>query len=303
MRNIVYVFAAAAVMTALSSCNGENAGTLYSGTGGFSFQSSVLNIETGEADNNKLMIPIYRSDTDSNIANVTFGVLVKTTVGGKEKEEYVPLDPEGLFHFTTPRVVFADDAQVAYAQIGYKDLESLGLTKKHKLRLTITNSEDVSPGGKSVVDITANRKLTYAKLGRCIYDDDFIFDNIYEADIYKAEEADVYRVMDPYSEGLVAEDYVSESYACTPSAYVQIESHEDGTVYYEPFCNGMYHDRKYEVWAYHPIDYGEANYLDYIPKNCWSEDRSKIMLYPMMLVPDYGTFFFELITITMPTAE
>ena len=40
-------------------------------------------------------------------------------------------------------------------------------------------------------------------------------------DIYKAAEADIYRVMDPYTKGLIAEEYAANGFMDTPPAYVE----------------------------------------------------------------------------------
>lgn len=278
-----------------NSCNDANMGTLYdlktNGTG-FSFAAPVLNMETSAEDDNTLRIPLYRTEQSGDMVNITFEIY------DKQSEKWVSTDPDNMFRLATSRVFFVDNATTSYAQVTYQSLEALGLITKHQFRLNIT--DPMKPGGIKTVAVTVNRKLTYEYLGVGTCYDEFLFYQTYNVNIYKAREAEVYRVMDPFSEGLVAEDYVKNGWSCTPSAYVQIDGQADGTLHFEEFRNGMYFQKMYYVYGIHPDDRTEG--LDYDASKFTSKwtGAKEMTLYPFYYIKNYGYFECKIMVVTLP---
>ena len=103
--------------------------------------------------------------------------------------------------------------------------------------------------------MSVSRQLTFDYLGKCDYRDACVFDGTYKADIYRAQEAEIYRVMDPYTEGLIKEEYAENGWMGTPAPYVQFAVDANGQITYEPFCTGMMVNAKYTAYAYYPGEY------------------------------------------------
>lgn len=310
--------ALAVLLLSATGCSQDAEGPKYTGGDGFAFAATVLNVETGSEDEGKVLVPVYRGNSTANMAQIGFEIqieneVVDTVINGEEKTHkeqiWVNADPDGIFSLTTPRVIFADGANVAYAQIRYTDIEALGLTTKHKIRLTI--KDGLSPSKKGRTTVSVSRKLTFDLLGKCKYFDICLFSETYEADIYLAREAEIYRVMDPYSEGLLKEDYVTEGWGGTPDPYVQFACDDNGNVIrYEPFCVGMMVNGKYTAYAYWPSDYKwgrDFSDFDKENKKIWNEEEQrydKIQLYPVYCLPSFQYGFLNEgaypVTITLP---
>ncbi len=303
-----------AVLLLATACSQDVEGTLYNPSkgdaDGFAFAASVLNVETGIQDDGRVLVPIYRSGAATGMAQVGFEIQVDVTVtdtviGGIEKthveQQWVDTDPAGIFSLTTPRVVFADGATTAYAQIRYTDISALGLTEKYKIRLTI--KDGLSPSKRGQTTVSISRKLTFDYLGKCRYFDIFLFENTYEADIYRAREAEVYRVMDPYSEGFLTEDF-DAGWAGVPAMYVQFLCDENGMITYEPFCVGLMFQAKYPVYAYWPGQYKWGkDFSEYNSQNRKISDK-EFQLYPVYCAPDFQYGYLNdgayPVTITLP---
>lgn len=266
------------------SCSDEQIGTIYEGESSFAFNSGVLNAELGASDMNQILVPISRGSFDESMAELKLEF-------ENAQGEWVDSDPEGLFSLVAKRVLFADGSYSANAQIHYSDLNKLGIGKKYRMRLTILG--ELSPSQRGSVVITASRKLTFTLLGKCEWTDVCLFDGTYSADIYKAEEAAIYRVSDPYSEGLVAEEYADAGWMGTPSEFVQFQVLDDGSIVYEPFCTGMKVQGRYLAWAYYPGEYQWGK--DFSSFNSRNRQLSEkvFQLYPVYCLPDFQYGFLN----------
>lgn len=303
MKKIAFILMA---LTALIACNQDAIGPIYSGADGsgedgFAFASSVLNIETGAEDRNTVRVPIYRGNTSSNIANLALSFevqvpkdsLIGDSVHTMMVKSWVDKDPQGLFSLATQRVVFTDDANVAYAQITYPDISQLSLTESYKMRLSIKDGASHSKRDKT--DITLSRRLTFEPIGECVYIDSCLFNEAYKAPIYRAVEAEVYRIMDPYTKGLLAEEYAAHGLMSAPAKYVQVTVNADNTLSYEPINTGMLvsanyagSTQKHVVYAYHPDDYmAEDDTYDFSRYTRMNKKVSnkKLVLYPVYCMP------------------
>ena len=283
--------------TVFSSCEQKVEGALFDSNNqhiGFSFASTVLNVETSASDYNVIRVPIYRVKNSGNMISVSCLFYDKT------KDEYVENDPNRIFRFTTPRVIFSDDSNIGYAQISYSDIEALGVTDKYQMKLKI--AENVSYGGTQETNVTISRRLTFNPIGKGTFYDEFLFYKTYDVEIQKAEEANVYRVMDPFSEGLVAEDYVKNGWYTAPSRYVQIEIKSDNSVRFDEFVNGMYFQARYVVCGINPPERTENLDKD-LSSFHNSFDGKTITLYPFYYIKNYGFFDCFPMVITLPISN
>ena len=296
-------FIAIATCIALGACSEKNEGPLYSGEGGFAFGAPVLNIEAVPEDGNEILVPIYRSDLKVNIADVSFEYDTAESIASDPAWE--KNDPSGIFSLTTKRVIFPDGAYSAYARIRYTDITDLDPMGKYRIRLTIKGN--LTPSGRDEIVITAGRKLTFELLGKCLYHDTCLFDNAYEADIYKAKEGDIYRVMDPYTAGLIAEEYADAGLMQSPPEYVQFICNKDGSIKFDPFKTGMIvptGNGKYcMAYAYYPGEYQWGKDFSNFNKENKKISDTEFQLFPVYCLPDYQYGFLNegayVLTITM----
>ena len=275
LYSIIFLFF---VAFAFCGCTDENIGAEYSGKGGFAFASSVLNVE---AESNRIIVPIYRSSLDINNTKISFSI--------SDEEGFE--DGTGIFSLLTEEVTFPDNSYESNAQVYIKDLNLLSLNGKYRLTLGI--KENATPSKRDEIAVTVNRKLTFEHLGKCSWFDQCIFDNAYDTDIYKAKEADIYRVIDPYREGLIAEEYAMNGWMGKTPEYVQFRVDSDNFIHYEEFYTGMLVNTLYMAWAYYPSTY------------VWGQDFSKFdvmnkkisdtefNLYPVYCLPDFKYGFLN----------
>ena len=296
----IVALAAVAALAAASGCSDDVQKTTYSGSSGFGFAASVLNVEVGSANANQILVPIYRGSEDAQVAELKFEYDISKA--GASEPYWSDADPAGIFSLTTQRVIFADGAKVAYAQVRFTNLDLLGITTKYKMRLTIKDS--LSPSKRSQVTMSVSRQLTFDYLGKCDYRDACVFDGTYKADIYRAQEAEIYRVMDPYTEGLIKEEYAENGWMGTPAPYVQFAVDANGQITYEPFCTGMMVNAKYTAYAYYPGEYiWGKDFSEYNKENKKLSDKV-LQLYPVYCLPEYQYGFLNdgayPLTVTLP---
>ncbi|MBR1870038.1 MAG: hypothetical protein IJ799_08265 [Bacteroidales bacterium] len=267
----VLIFAAALV--AAVSCGDGNVAALYEGADGFAFPSGIAYVEVGPEDEGRMLLPIHRSG---------FGVSVAKVELKTERPDGFE-DPGSNFSLLTPNVVFPDGALTSNVQIRIADVGKMSLTGKYRLVLRI--KDDLTPSGRGELLVTASRRLTFEPFGRATVMDNCMFDKAYETDIMKAAETDAYRVMDPYRQGLVAEDYAAEGWMQDPPAYIQFLVADDGSITYEPFRTGMKVNGKYMAWACHPSAYTSADFSSKIAENKRLSEKV-FQLYPVYYLPD-----------------
>ena len=283
---------AALTIPMLSGCDKQVLGTVLDQAAGFSFAAPVLNMETDPSDDNILRIPLYRTASAEEMATITCEFYDPAS------ESYVAVDPEGRFRLATTRVVFIDDARTGYVQVSYSSLDDFGMTDKYSFRLSIDSP--VTPGGYATTMVTVNRRLTFDSIGIGTFYDEFLFYNTYDVEILKAREAAIYRVMHPFDEGLVAEDYVKNGWYTTPSEYIQIEIKPSGEIRFDEFANGMYFQKKYTVYGINPPERKEHLEKDCSAfSNSWINNKT-LSLYPFYYIKGYGYFDCSPMIITLP---
>lgn len=290
MKNTVQiVLTALAATVLLAGCDRNACKATYDGASGFGFASGVVNVEVSEEDRNSIRIPVARGSEDTDLASIGF----EYDISGNNSADpvWAAEDPDGVFSLTTGNVVFAEGAYTAYALIRFNDINKLGVTDKYRMRLTL--KDNVSPSGRSQTIVTVSRKLTFEFLSECEYLDACIFEKAYKSNIYKATEAEIYRVEDPYSAGLIEESYAANGWMGSPSEFVEFSVDENGHITYEPFCTGMLVQGQYEAYCYYPSTYiWGKDFSDHDEDNRKLSD-TVFQLFPVYCLPDFQYGFIN----------
>lgn len=186
------------VCTALSlslfnSCDTDAEGTLYeSDKIEYAFASTLQKIELLPSDGNKISVPVYRNTTAGiSTVEISLGTVSENT--------------EGLFSLVTPTVTFEDGKSTAEAIVSYKDLNLLGVTDVYRFSLNFDESK-TSPSQLNSIEVSAQRRLTFNKTGTGTFSTSFFGNedgtpSLMNIVVEKAEEANVYRLLDVYETG------------------------------------------------------------------------------------------------------
>jgi hypothetical protein len=171
----------------LFSCDQENTGTLYEPDKPYvAFSSPVVsgNILSSENDYS-VHVQIVRSDLSSAAtANVEL-----------EMNE----DIEGVFELESSSVTFDDGKGIAYANIVPVVNPSLiDVTKTYEFSLTLVG-DNVSELYHETT-YRASFSLTFKPFGTGVFSSEFL-ENDWTVEVEKAEEAEVYKILNCYAEG------------------------------------------------------------------------------------------------------
>lgn len=265
------------------SCEKGEVGTKYEGDSGFAFASSVLYAEVSADDAGILEIPVYRG-ADGQAERASIGFHYDSAPSDASEPVWVDDDPSGVFSLLTPNVTFAENSCEAVVRVRFGDSNKLRTSNKYRMKLDI--KEGVSPSQRSSVIVTVTKKLVFEKYGDCTYYDECIFENAYETEIYKAQGEEIYRVMDPYREGLVAEEYAAEGWMGSPPDYVEFTCEGDHITFKE-FPTGMLFNKQHMSYAYYPSDYiWGRDFSKYDAKNKKLNDKH-FQLYAVYCLPTF----------------
>ena len=227
------------------------------------------------------------------MAEITFEYDTADT--GSSDPVWESADPAAIFSLTTQKVIFPDGAYSAYARIRYTDIDALDPVGKYRIRLTIKSA--LTPSGRDEVIITAGRKLTFELMGKCLWHDTCLFEDAYETEIYKAREGYIYRVMDPYTEGLIAEEYADAGLMQSPPEYVQFVCDKDGFIKFDPFKTGMIVPTPAGTYcmayAYYPGDYQWGKDFSHLNTDNRKISDTEFQLFPVYCLPDYQYGFLN----------
>lgn len=277
-----YTLLSIAVLTVMS-CSGENEGALYDGENGFAFASSVLYAEVSSEDKGTLEIPIYRG------ANGTAGqALVSFKYDTAPQDASTPVwedaDPDGVFSLVSSKVTFSENSCSALVRLRFGDTGRLKTSEKYRMKLDILDG--VSPSGRSTITITVTKKLVFKKYGDCTYFDECIFEKAYKTEIFKADGEEIYRVMDPYREGLIAEEYAANGWMGGTPDYVEFQCEGDRITFKE-FPTGMLLNGTHMAYAYFPSDYKWGrDFSKYDARNLKLDDKH-FQLYAVYCLPSF----------------
>ena len=237
MKNIFKILSGVALSVLLfASCNVENIKDTYSPVEAseVSFAQSVITNQEIEARQSSFDINITRNTSAAAIT-----VPVKATL------------PAGI---TCPESVSFEAG--SYSTTLSLDISAMAIGKSYKGTIALSDSTTFNSHiAVASTSFTLAKAYTWVSLGKATFSDAFMFENSYQCEIKKADGFDRYSLMDPYSEGLVAEDY--GDYAGTPCDYIEfyVEKVSDiDLVFWSPFAVGYNYGKSSStpVYAYHP---------------------------------------------------
>lgn len=265
------------------SCEKGEIGALYEGESGYAFASSVLYAEVSTDDDGILEIPIYRGIGDGT-GKVSIDFHYDSAPSDASNPVWVEDDPHGIFSLLTPTVTFAENSCEAIVRVKFGDSNKLRTADKYRMKLDIIDG--VSPSERSSVIVTVTKKLVFEKYGDCTYTDYCIFENSYITEIYKAQGEEIYRVMDPYRQGLIAEEYAAEGWMGTPPDYVEFTCEGDH-ISFKEFPTGMLFNKTHMAYAYYPSDYiWGRDFSKYDAQNKKLNDKH-FQLYAVYCLPTF----------------
>jgi len=265
------------------SCDRDNVGAVYEGESGFAFASSVLYAEVSGEDGGVLEVPIYRG-ADGQAAQAKISFQYDAASSDSSDPQWEDADPAGIFTLSTSKVTFAENSCEAKVRIRFGDSAKLRTSTKYRMRLLI--DDGVSPSQRSSVIVTVTKKLVFQKYGDCTYYDECIFEDAYETEIYKAEGEEIYRVMDPYHEGLVVEEYAAEGWMGDTPDYIEFTC-EGNHIVFKEFPTGMLFNKKHMAYAYYPSDYQWGrDFSKYDALNLKLDDKH-FQLYAVYCLPSF----------------
>lgn len=265
------------------ACDRDCNGPLYDGESGYAFASSVLYAEVSMEDKGVLEIPVYRGK-DGGATQAAISFQFDSAPSDASEPVWVDADPKGVFSLLTPKVTFAENSCEAKVRVRFGDTGNLRVSDKYRLKLSI--DDGVSPSGRSSVVVTVTKKLVFEKYGDCTYYDECIFEKPYETEIYKAQGEEIYRVMDPYREGLIAEEYAAEGWMGTPPDYVQFTCEGDRILFKE-FPTGMLFNKVHMAYAYYPSDYLWGRDFSKYDSKCRKLGDKHFQLYAVYCLPSF----------------
>lgn len=192
-------------------------------------------------------------------------------------------DKSGLF--TVPASVgFEVGKDMAIITIGY-DPEKLEYDKYLPVSIKVADASLTTPYGISSYSFEAGIPSPFVSLGKATFSDAFLFENTYQVELQQNElDPSIYRLVDPYSEGLKKEGYTTEG---AQSPYLtfkllkvgdkigDIEVTRKDLVYFESACTGFFNtsnDYNKNVDIHHPSVF--AKYQD---ESTWLHNN--VLLY------------------------
>lgn len=173
------------------------------------------------------------------------------------------VDESGMF--TIPASVsFAAGEEVAKITIGYDPAE-LGFDAYKPITLTINDETLTTPYGTSSYTFKAGIPSPWISLGKATFMDGFLFANAYQVELQQNElEPSMYRLVDPYSQGIKAEgvpseggqtDFLTFQLLKKGDKLGDVEITNDGLVYFLSASTGYFYTNdgiNKDVYIYHP---------------------------------------------------
>lgn len=174
--------------------------------------------------------------------------------------------------FTIPTSVsFAQGVDKTVLSISYNP-ESLEYDAYSEIKLTIGDESATTPYGMAQYVFKAGIPAPWTSLGKATFSDAFLFANKYSVELQRNDlNPSLYRLVDPYSEGLTKEGFTSNG---DQSPYVEFTLLKPGDkigdvtitmedlVYFPYYCTGFFNtsnDYNTNVDAHHPSDFSSLN--------------------------------------------
>lgn len=171
-------------------------------------------------------------------------------------------------NFTFPTSAsFAQGADKTVLSIGYNP-EALEYDAYTEITLNIGDENATTPYGMSQYVFKAGIPAPWTSLGKASFRDAFLFENKYDVELQRNDlNPKVYRLVDPYSEGLEKEGYNTKGEQSPYLEFTLLQPGEklgdvtitmEGLVHFPYYCTGFYNtsnNYNTNVDAHHPSDF------------------------------------------------
>lgn len=210
--------------------------------------------------------------SDPTVATIT---VARTNTTGAITVPYTFTDTTNIV--TCSEIVFADGQSETTCNLSFSNAE-VGVSYICNFIITDPLYASKYNNQPIAMDLTIMRDK-WNSLGMAKFKDSWMFDNTYEAELIQNDKnTNLFRLLDPYTEGLKAEGYYPDYYKHGPSPYIEFLLLKKGNTlagqtittsglvyfqtYYSGFYNTTYND---EVKMYHPSAFkkysSEGNWL------------------------------------------
>ena len=183
------------------------------------------------------------------------------------------VDAEYADLFTIPSSVTFADGETSTSLVITFDPAKLTYGTKYPISLQIA-SDLITDYGRDLIAITLDYPEPFISLGKGTFSDAWNFENTYQVEVAQNSlNPNVFRLMDPYSEGIKAEGMPTQG---GPSEYIEfrilkkgeklngIEITRDDLIYFKRFNTGYFSSSNGEETAIHPGEFQgmtEANFV------------------------------------------
>lgn len=228
---------------------------------------------------NKATVELSKDKTSFEVVLVRFNtdeaITVPITATGDELAQ----------SFTLPTSAsFAQGADTAKLSISY-DPEVLEYDEYANISLTIGGENLTTPYGMTQYAFEAGIPAPWTSLGKATFMDAFLFENTYKVELQRNDlNPNVYRLVDPYSEGLEKEGYTTKGEQAPYVEFTLLQPNDkindvtitmEGLVYFPSYCTGFFNESNgynQNVYAHHP-----STFRDFQDETTWT--YSKVLQY------------------------
>lgn len=264
MKNYKFIAAIAIIGAMLTSCNDD----------GYWDNGSATDVPSAGVactfNNAKTSFTFYPADVVSQVS-----IPVTRTENTKAEKLLIhAVTSDSIVSFPDTIISFAaGEAQKEFVVKLSRDLK-IGETVNAKLSF---DSTYVSRTSVCSTSVTISKDYNWVDLGTGKFADYWMFENTYDANIQQAEQnPNLFRVVDPYSQGLDEEGYTPDYVKAGPCSYIQFEVlkkgdvlagqtlTQDDIVYYDMFNTGYYYTSyEAEVLCIHPASFSKTATEEY----------------------------------------
>lgn len=270
-----------------TACDEDQKGPEYTGQG-ITFSSGTLASVVVSPKEPTFTVDILRSNTSGTLSG---SVSIIATLADKNKTP--------LTGCTVSDYSFADGEAMSTVTV---NVEPLAIGVELNVTLNIADA-DIAVGGTDEATLGVSKDYNWQLLGKGTYTDNWSSGVTYDVDIYKAEDFDRYRVMDPYTESLKNDDGEWADWISlgTVAPHVTFWTTTDKLVSFSPFSMGLNYqaDMNQPVFAYPPSAFQGLP----LTFNKWIDNKT-VQLAPYYYVDGVGgwnnTNANGVIVITLP---
>lgn len=180
MKKIVFLTTIVGLLFTISSCEQKQEVYQLSDKPEASFPSTLVGYKMEATDGNQITVEMWRGNT-KGAASVPVTITYNT---------------DGVFTPEKNQFDFADGENKAYLKFTYPDINDFG-GETYVINIAITDENHVSPNGIDKIKVSAQRKLTFKSIGIGKFTSEF-YEDSWDQEVQKAEEAEFYRLPDCY---------------------------------------------------------------------------------------------------------